>query len=69
MTLRPATPGFIYSPRRSVVLYSLIKSVYFLKASLSVENIDGTVDFGTLGHCVTISGLTTCSNATIGYEF
>jgi len=75
MALRPATPGFIVTFVATILLAvvsfstPLIKSVYFLKASLSVENIDGTVEFGTLGYCVTMSGLTTCSSATVGYEF
>ena len=75
MVLKPATPGFIVTLVATILLavvsfsVPLIKSVYFLKASFSQENVYGTVEFGTLGYCLTISGVTTCSNATVGYEF
>ncbi|KAI6047835.1 pali-domain-containing protein [Pisolithus marmoratus] len=73
--MRPATPGFIVTFVAAILLavvsfsVPLIKSVYFLKASLTVENVDGTITFGTLGYCMTISGSTSCSAATVGYEF
>lgn len=72
--MRPATPGFIVTSVAAILLavvsfsVPLIKSVYFLKASLTVENIDGTITFGTLGYCMTISGSTSCSSAGVGYE-
>ncbi|KAI6007133.1 pali-domain-containing protein [Pisolithus albus] len=72
--MRPATPGFIVTLVAAILLavvsfsVPLIKSVYFLKASLSVEGVDGTITFGTLGYCMTISGSTICSKATVGYE-
>ncbi|KIO08496.1 hypothetical protein M404DRAFT_133783 [Pisolithus tinctorius Marx 270] len=72
--MRPATPGFIVTSVAAILLavvsfsVPLIKSVYFLKASLTVENIDGTITFGTLGYCMTISGSTSCSSASVGYE-
>ncbi|KAL4070740.1 pali-domain-containing protein [Scleroderma citrinum] len=72
--MRPATPGFIVTLVATILLavvsfsVPLIKSVYFLKASLTVENIDGTIEFGTLGYCTTIAGSTACSNVTVGYE-
>ncbi|KAG6332773.1 hypothetical protein ID866_6318 [Astraeus odoratus] len=72
--MRPATPGFLVTLIATILLalvsfsVPLIKSIYFLEASLTVENIDGTITFGTLGYCTTISGSTSCSNATVGYE-
>ncbi|OJA12348.1 hypothetical protein AZE42_02794 [Rhizopogon vesiculosus] len=73
--IRPATPGFLITLAATVLLavvsfsVPLIKSVYFLKASLSVEDVDGYITFGTLGYCADISGTLSCSNATVGYEF
>lgn len=72
--MRPATPGFVVTFVAAILLavvsfsVPLIKSVYFLKASLSVESVDGTITLGTLGYCMTISGSTTCSKASVGYE-
>jgi hypothetical protein len=45
------------------------KSVYFLKASLAVQNVDGSVIFGTLGYCLELNNGTTCSKPSVGYEF
>jgi len=73
--IRPATPGFLITLAATILLaivsfsVPLIKSVYFLKASLSVEGVDGYITFGTLGYCADISGSLSCSNATVGYEF
>jgi hypothetical protein len=73
--IRPATPGFLITLIATILLavvsfsVPLIKSVYFLKASLSVEGVDGYVTFGTLGYCADVSGTLSCSNATVGYEF
>lgn len=72
--MRPATPGFLVTLVAAILLavvsfsVPIFKSIYFLKASLAVENIDGTITFGTLGYCLTISGSTSCSSATVGYE-
>lgn len=72
--IRPATPGFLITLSATILLaivsfsVPLIKSVYFLKASLSVEGTNGYITFGTLGYCLDISGTTSCSNATVGYE-
>ncbi|KAF8846160.1 pali-domain-containing protein [Paxillus ammoniavirescens] len=72
--IRPATPGFLVTLVATILLalvsfsVPLIKSVYFLKASLSVENVNGYITFGTLGYCLTVGSSTSCSNATVGYE-
>ncbi|EIW86925.1 pali-domain-containing protein [Coniophora puteana RWD-64-598 SS2] len=72
--LRPATPGFIVTLIATILLavvsfgVPLLKSIYFLKASLAVEGISGNITFGTLGYCIESSAISTCSNATVGYE-
>lgn len=72
--MRPATPGFLVTLAATILLavvsFSVpwFKSVYFLKASLSVEGIDGTITFGVLGYCLELSNGTTCSKATVGYK-
>jgi hypothetical protein len=74
MVLKPATPGFIVTLVATILLavvsFSVpwFKSVYFLKASLAVENVQGNITFGTLGYCLELSSGTTCSSATVGYE-
>ncbi|KAH8099282.1 pali-domain-containing protein [Cristinia sonorae] len=72
--IRPATPGFlvtlIATALLAVVTFSVpyFKSVYFLKASLSQEGIDGAITFGTLGYCLTLNNGTACSKPAIGYQ-
>ena len=72
--LRPATPGFIVTLIATIILAIVVfcvpyvKSVYFLKASITYQNVSGNITFGTLGYCVELSGNTTCSNPSIGYE-
>ncbi|KAF9245906.1 pali-domain-containing protein [Melanogaster broomeanus] len=72
--IRPATPGFLITLTATILLalvsfsVPVIKSIYFLKASLAVENVDGYITFGTLGYCLTLGSLTYCSKATVGYE-
>ncbi|KAG6380986.1 pali-domain-containing protein [Boletus reticuloceps] len=72
--IRPATPGFVITLSAAIILavvsfsVPLIKSVYFLKASLAVQGANGEITFGTLGYCLTVDTSTTCSNATVGYE-
>lgn len=72
--LRPATPGFLVTLIATILLgvvsFSVpwFKSVFFLKASLSIENINGSVTFGVLGYCLELSNGTTCSKASVGYE-
>ncbi|KAG7452213.1 pali-domain-containing protein [Guyanagaster necrorhizus] len=72
--LRPATPGFICTLVATILLavvsfgVPLLKSVYFLKASISEDGYNGTITFGTLGYCLDLSNGTTCSKASVGYE-
>ena len=70
----PATPGFLVTLIATVLLAIVsfnvpyLKSVYFLKASLSVEGLSGNLTLGTLGYCMELSNGTTCSKPSIGYE-
>ncbi|KAJ6601216.1 SUR7/PalI family-domain-containing protein [Mycena vulgaris] len=72
--IRPATPGFILTTLATALLAVVsfcvpyFKSVYFLKANVSVGSNSGIITFGTLGYCVEISGTTTCSKPSVGYE-
>lgn len=72
--MRPATPGFLVTLTATVLLaivsFSVpwFKSIYFLKASLSVEGINGSMTFGVLGYCLELNNGTTCSKASVGYE-
>lgn len=73
--IRPATPGFLVTLVATILLavvsFSVpwVKSVYFLKASLQVESVNGSITFGTLGYCTTLSNGTTCSSPSVGYEY
>ena len=72
--LRPATPGFIVTLVATALLAVVsfcvpyFKSVFFLKASISVSGHNGTITFGTLGYCLELSNGTTCSTPSIGYQ-
>lgn len=72
--IRPATPGFIVTLVATVLLAVVsfcvpyFKSVFFLKASISVDGNSGNITFGTLGYCIELPANTTCSKPTIGYE-
>ncbi|KAL0570841.1 hypothetical protein V5O48_011113 [Marasmius crinis-equi] len=72
--LRPATPGFIATLTATILLAIVsfcvpyFKSVYFLKASTTVENQNATITFGTLGYCLDLNGNVTCSKPSVGYE-
>ncbi|KAL4241701.1 pH-response regulator palI/RIM9 [Abortiporus biennis] len=72
--IRPATPGFLVTLTATILLaivtFSVpyFKSVYFLKASLSVEGISGSVTFGVLGYCLQLPNGTTCSKPSVGYQ-
>jgi len=73
--IRPATPGFILTALATALLavvsfcVPFFKSVFFLKASITVDDVPGTVTFGTLGYCLELAGITTCSKPSVGYEF
>jgi hypothetical protein len=72
--LRPATPGFIVTLVATALLAVVsfcvpyFKSIYFLKAIISVGGNNGTITFGTLGYCLELSNGTTCSTPSIGYQ-
>lgn len=72
--MRPATPGFIITLTATILLaivsfsVPLFRSVFFLKASLAVEGINGSVTFGVLGYCLELNNGTTCSKASVGYQ-
>jgi SUR7/PalI family len=72
--MRPATPGFLITLLATILLavvsFSVpwFKSVFFLKASLSVEGTDGSITFGVLGYCLELNNGTICSKPSIGYE-
>ncbi|KDR85667.1 hypothetical protein GALMADRAFT_84706 [Galerina marginata CBS 339.88] len=72
--IRPATPGFLVTLVATVLLAVVsfcvpyFKSIFFLKASITVNNISGNITFGTLGYCLELSNGTTCSKPSIGYE-
>ncbi|KIP10119.1 hypothetical protein PHLGIDRAFT_125779 [Phlebiopsis gigantea 11061_1 CR5-6] len=72
--LRPATPGFLVTLAAAallaVVSFSVpyFKSVFFLKASLADEGVNGSITFGTLGYCIELSNGTTCSKPSVGYQ-
>ncbi|KAI0073719.1 pali-domain-containing protein [Panus rudis PR-1116 ss-1] len=62
--------------KRATILLALVtfsapilKSIYFLQASLDQEGIKGNIVFGTLGYCLELqSNGTTCSKPSIGYQ-
>lgn len=72
--IRPATPGFIVTLIATVLLAVVsfcvpyLKSVYFLKANISVGGVNGSITFGTLGYCLELANGTTCSSPTVGYQ-
>jgi len=72
--IRPATPGFIVTLVACVLLAVVsfcvpyLKSVFFLKANISVQGVNGSITFGTLGYCLELSNGTTCSSPSVGYE-
>ncbi|EDR15231.1 uncharacterized protein LACBIDRAFT_291721 [Laccaria bicolor S238N-H82] len=72
--LRPATPGFIVTLIATILLAVVsfcvpyFKSIYFLKAVISVSGLSGNITFGTLGYCLELTNGTTCSKPSIGYQ-
>jgi SUR7/PalI family len=72
--MRPATPGLLVTllatALLAVVSFSVpwFRSIFFLKASLAVEGIDGSITFGVLGFCLESINGTTCSKPSVGYE-
>ncbi|KAI0375123.1 pali-domain-containing protein [Pilatotrama ljubarskyi] len=72
--LRPATPGFLVTLIATALLavvsfnVPILKSIYFLKASVNVGGSTESVTFGTLGYCLTLPSGTTCSKPSVGYQ-
>ena len=72
--IRPATPGFLVTLIATVLLAVVcfcvpyFKSVYFLKAIISVRDVKGSITFGTLGYCIELPSGTSCSKPSIGYQ-
>ncbi|KAI0651975.1 SUR7/PalI family-domain-containing protein [Trametes meyenii] len=72
--LRPATPGFLVTLIATALLavvsfnVPILKSVYFLKASVVTGSTTESVTFGTLGFCLTLPNGTTCSKPSVGYQ-
>lgn len=72
--IRPATPGFLITLVATALLAVVsfcvpyFKSVYFLKANISIGGTNGSITFGTLGYCTTLANGTSCSSPTVGYE-
>jgi hypothetical protein len=72
--MKPATPGFIVTLIATILLaivsFSVpwFKSVFFLKASLAVQGVDGSITFGVLGFCLQLKNGTSCSKPSIGYQ-
>lgn len=72
--IRPATPGFIVTLVATILLAVVsfcvpyFKSIFFLKANVNTNGVNGFITFGTLGYCVTFGGNATCSSPSIGYE-
>ncbi|ORY35459.1 SUR7/PalI family-domain-containing protein [Naematelia encephala] len=72
---RSATPGvlllMVTTALLAVVSFNtpLLKSLYFLQATYSSGDYDGTLKLGTLGFCLESGGSTNCTGPTVGYEF
>jgi hypothetical protein len=75
MVFRPATPGFVVTLAATICLalvsfgVPLVKSFYFLSATIDHDGLKGTATFGTLGYCLQTGSTQACSNATVGWEF
>ena len=72
--IRPATPGFIVTLVATALLAVVVfcvpyfRSIYFLRANISVSGYNGSITFGTLGYCLELTNGTTCSTPSIGYQ-
>ncbi|KAG8890933.1 hypothetical protein FRB98_002953 [Tulasnella sp. 332] len=56
---KPATPGFL----------TTLTATILLGASYNVSGQSGLINIGTLGYCLIINGVETCTKPSIGYEF
>ncbi|KAI0801141.1 SUR7/PalI family-domain-containing protein [Fomes fomentarius] len=72
--LRPATPGFLVTLIATILLavvsfnVPVLKSMYFLKATVNNNNAHIEVTLGTLGYCLETNNNQTCSKPAVGYE-
>ncbi|KAH9944276.1 pali-domain-containing protein [Epithele typhae] len=72
--IRPATPGFLVTLIATILLavvsfnVPIIKSIYFLKATMTVNGVTGSVLLGTLGYCLDLPNNQTCSSPSVGYQ-
>ena len=72
--VRPATPGFLVTLIATILLAvvsfntPILKSIYFLKATITEQGQTGSVTLGTLGYCLDLNGNTTCSKPSVGYK-
>ena len=72
--LRPATPGFLVTLVATILLavvsfnVPIIKSIFFLKATITESGQTGIITLGTLGYCLDLNGNQTCSKPTVGYK-
>jgi hypothetical protein len=75
MVFRPATPGFLVTLAATICLalvsfsVPMLKSIYFLSATINQDGLQGTATFGVLGYCLRTNLTQACSNATVGWEF
>ncbi|KAG8790613.1 hypothetical protein FRC16_000799, partial [Serendipita sp. 398] len=75
MVFRPATPGFVVTLAATICLavvsfgVPMLKSIYFLSATIDHDNVKGVATFGVLGYCLQTGTNQQCSNATVGWEF
>lgn len=72
--IRSATPGTLVCLTATILLAIVsfcvpyFKSVYFLRADISVGGQNGSITFGTLGYCYDVPGNSSCSKPSVGYE-
>ncbi|EEB90141.1 hypothetical protein MPER_11692 [Moniliophthora perniciosa FA553] len=72
--IRPATPGLVCTLTATILLAIVsfcvpyFQSVYFCKADITQNNVNGSITFGTLGYCLDFAGATNCSKPSVGYE-
>ncbi|EJF66811.1 pali-domain-containing protein [Dichomitus squalens LYAD-421 SS1] len=72
--IRPATPGFLVTLIATALLavvsfnVPILKSIFFLKATITESGQTGTITLGTLGYCLDLNGNQTCSKPSVGYQ-
>ena len=72
--IRPATPGFLVTLIATILLAvvsfntPILKSIFFLKATITESGQTGSITLGTLGYCLDINNNQTCSKPSVGYQ-